>query len=386
MSDSGNREARQQVLVRAANEELARQHPELRPGTPGRTAFRCECGDAGCDGVVDATHAEYETVRASGSWFLVANRHENPETCRVVRTNDRFSVVETLTAGPRRIVLRANPRHTWPEPAVDRRRLDTEHNRKGSPVATEPSQQYDAKDSSREPPGIRPAPFGRILVLADTSRSDELIAALRGRRLQRRSEILVVGPLVASRLAAFADDDATTRVSHDRVARMVDALTAAGFAARGVVGDSNPRQAVEDTLRGEDVDEVIIVAGDVDGRDALLDGLHTQLQALTDRPVSSVAVAAAAAELPRNAGRLPLVISAAVAVGVALAVAVALGGLVAIIAGALTFPIAYGAVALGLAALNRDDRRGEGPTAPGADATPRRGSARGMLNRFNEKG
>ncbi len=92
-------------------------------------------------------------------------------------------------------------------------------------MATEPYEAYDAKDSSQEPLGIRPAPFGRILVLADTSRSDELIATLRGRRLQRRSEILVVGPLIASRLDAFAGDDATATVSQDRVARMVAALT-----------------------------------------------------------------------------------------------------------------------------------------------------------------
>ena len=252
-------------------------------------------------------------------------------------------------------------------------------------MATEPYGGYDAKDSSKEPLGIRPAPFGRILVLADTSRSDELIAALRARRLQRRSEILVVGPLVASRLDAFADDDATTKVSHDRVARMVAALTAAGFAARGVVGDSDARQAVEDTLRGEDVDEVIIVAGDADGRDALLDALRTRLQALTDLPVSSVAVAAVAAETPPHTQRRPLVIASAVALVAALVVAVVLGGIAAIIAGALTFPVAYGAVALGFAARDRGGRRGDGPAAPGTDATSRRAPARGTLNPFTEK-
>ncbi len=139
-------------------------------------------------------------------------------------------------------------------------------------------------------------------------------------------------------------------------------------------------------MRGEDVDEVIIVAGDTDGRAARLDALRTRLQAFTDVPVSSVAVAEVAAETPRHPKRRPLVIASALAVVVALVVAVVLGGLAAVIAGALTFPIAYGAVALGLAALDRDSRRGEGPTAPGADATPCRGSARGMLNRFNEKG
>ena len=166
---------------------------------------------------------------------------------------------------------------------------------------------------------------------------------------------------------------------------MVAALTAAGFAARGVVADSNARQAVEDTLRGEDVDEVIIVAGDADGRDALLDALCTRLHALTDLPVSSVAVAAVAAETPPHAERRPLVVASAAALVAALVGAVVAGGLAAIIAGALTFPIAYGAVALGLAALDRDGHRGDGPAAPGADATPRRGSDRGMLDRFKDK-
>ena len=252
-------------------------------------------------------------------------------------------------------------------------------------MATEPYGGYDAKDSSKEPLGIRPAPFGRILVLADTGRSDELIAALRRRRLQRRSEILVVGPLVASRLDAFADDDAATRVSHDRVARMVAALTAAGFAARGVVADSDARQAVEDTLRGEDVDEVIIVAGEADGRGELPDALRTRLQALTDVPVSRVAVAAVAAETPAHTERRPLIIASAVALVAALVVAVVAGGLAAIIAGGLTFSIAYSAVALGLAALDRDGRRGDGPAVHGAGATSRRGPDRGMLDRFKEK-
>ena len=113
-----------------------------------------------------------------------------------MRTNDRFSVVETLTAGPRRIVLRANPRHAWPAPAVDTRRLDAGDNRQHP---WPPS--HAQRTTPRTPRGAHSAcvqrPAGEILVRADTSRADELIATLRSRRKQRRSEILAVSAAVA---------------------------------------------------------------------------------------------------------------------------------------------------------------------------------------------
>ena len=109
--DSAEREARHQVDVRDANERVVVQ------GADAEMRFRCECGDRNCRECVRATLAEYESVRGRGCWFLAAVRHENPETCFVVSTNARFSVVETIAMVPRRIALRSNPRRSWPRPS-----------------------------------------------------------------------------------------------------------------------------------------------------------------------------------------------------------------------------------------------------------------------------
>ena len=118
--DSAEREARQQVDVRDANERVVVE------GTNDRTRYRCECGDRNCRECVHATLAEYESVRGRGCWFLAAVRRENPETCFVVSTNARFSVVETIATEPRRIALRSNPRRAWPRPSPDRATADSE--------------------------------------------------------------------------------------------------------------------------------------------------------------------------------------------------------------------------------------------------------------------
>ena len=108
-------EASQQCLVRDANETTERVNTE-RTAVAVRTALRCECGDATCDSHFDATHAEYEAVRAYGSRFLVGLNHENPESSWVLSENARYAVIDVVAGDARYQVLARNPRHAWTEP------------------------------------------------------------------------------------------------------------------------------------------------------------------------------------------------------------------------------------------------------------------------------
>jgi hypothetical protein len=102
----------QQCLVRTAN-EAAEQANLSRPSGAERTLLRCECGDPGCATLVAPTHAEYESVRARGSQFIITLDHENPETVWVLSEGERFAVVDVVARDARRAVMLRNPRHTW---------------------------------------------------------------------------------------------------------------------------------------------------------------------------------------------------------------------------------------------------------------------------------
>ena len=110
----------QQCLVRDANEITERGNCALA-GDPVRCALRCECGDPTCELPVEATHAEYEAVRAYGSHFMIRLDHENPESSWVLCENARFAVIDVVAGAARYHVLARNPRHAWTD-AHDRSR------------------------------------------------------------------------------------------------------------------------------------------------------------------------------------------------------------------------------------------------------------------------
>ena len=105
-------EAAQQCFVRDANETTERQNT-VPTAVAVRTALRCECGDATCESHLDATHAEYEAVRAYGSHFIVGLNHENPESSWVLSENARHAVIDVVAGDARYQVRARNPRHAW---------------------------------------------------------------------------------------------------------------------------------------------------------------------------------------------------------------------------------------------------------------------------------
>jgi hypothetical protein len=99
-------------------------------------------------------------------------------------------------------------------------------------------------------------PKRRILVVAnETVAGDELHAAIR----EAGGEVLVVAPALNSRLRHWASDvDRARRGAETRLQDCLDRLAASGIEARGWVGDGDPLQAIEDSLKLYAADELII--------------------------------------------------------------------------------------------------------------------------------
>lgn len=143
--------------------------------------------------------------------------------------------------------------------------------------------------------------FHLLVVLtaaADDPRAVEEIAAAvkagtarSGAGPERRSEVLALAPALNPRLSHWLSDLRAARLAaQERLAVSVAALAAARVDAHGQVGDTDPVQAVEDTLASFPAQEVIFVSGDDDGAE-----LVAELRRRLDRPLRHVVVANAAA-------------------------------------------------------------------------------------------
>jgi hypothetical protein len=111
--------------------------------------------------------------------------------------------------------------------------------------------------------------------VAEATRSG---AAATGRE---EAEVLVLAPAVNTPVAHWLSD--TDRARFDaqrRLALSVGTLTAAGLEARGQVGDSDPVQAVEDTLASFPAQELVFVATPGEWGEAL-----NEIRRRLDRPV-----------------------------------------------------------------------------------------------------
>jgi hypothetical protein len=95
-------------------------------------------------------------------------------------------------------------------------------------------------------------------------------------------EVLVLAPALNSTLSHWASDIDRSRLDAQRkLVLTVGALAAAEVDARGAVGDADPLQAVEDTLRDYAADQVLVAIPPEAGARRLLAELRRRL----DRPV-----------------------------------------------------------------------------------------------------
>jgi hypothetical protein len=101
-------------------------------------------------------------------------------------------------------------------------------------------------------------------------------------------EVLVVAPALNSPLATLASDVGRSRLDAQRTLVLtVGALAAASVEARGAVGDPDPLQAVEDTLRDFAADEVMVALPKGE-HEAAARSLATELRRRLDLPVESL--------------------------------------------------------------------------------------------------
>jgi hypothetical protein len=91
----------------AENEMLFRQVNEIISSTVAgigdshKSGFACECARATCTEEVSMTSPEYETVRRDPRWFLIRPGHAVKDIEQVVKSTDRYEVVEkTAEPGP----------------------------------------------------------------------------------------------------------------------------------------------------------------------------------------------------------------------------------------------------------------------------------------------
>ena len=132
----------------------------------------------------------------------------------------------------------------------------------------------------------------RVLVVANETVAGR---ALRGEVLHRTSgtdaDILVVCPALNSRIRHWtSDEDRAREQAHERLERSLAALSEAGVAARGVVGDDDPLQAIEDALRTFGADEIIISTHPPGRSNWLEKDVITRARERFDLPITHVVV------------------------------------------------------------------------------------------------
>lgn len=100
---------------------------------------------------------------------------------------------------------------------------------------------------------------GCVLVLLDArcpregDVGRELAERVRGRR------VLVVAPALASRLSVWMDEDIGREAAGERLSEALAQLDVRGLDATGEVGDADPLQALDDAIRLQPVEEIVIV-------------------------------------------------------------------------------------------------------------------------------
>src|SRR4051794_28739033 len=83
------RVARNQATLRTLNEGIDAERGD------GVIAFRCECGQLGCNRLIPLRRAQYETVRLNARRFVIAPGHVVAELEHEVERHAEHAVVET---------------------------------------------------------------------------------------------------------------------------------------------------------------------------------------------------------------------------------------------------------------------------------------------------
>jgi hypothetical protein len=98
MDERGERIARNEAAYRDVNEAIEAGRAHATSPAPGPRPFVCECGQLGCNQLVELTADEYEAVRAHPRRFFMVDGHEIPDVEMVVARHERYVVAEKVAA------------------------------------------------------------------------------------------------------------------------------------------------------------------------------------------------------------------------------------------------------------------------------------------------
>jgi hypothetical protein len=104
------RAAQNEALFRSVNEQIEKLGEGDSAGGERLMAFVCECSDGTCTEQIQLRISEYEDVRAQGRWFAIAPGHVTEQIEHVIRTTERYLIVEKDTAGAVEIAEVTDPR------------------------------------------------------------------------------------------------------------------------------------------------------------------------------------------------------------------------------------------------------------------------------------
>ena len=132
----------------------------------------------------------------------------------------------------------------------------------------------------------------RILVVAnETVGGDELRDLLGQKAASVREDILLVCPALNSKLRTWtSDEDGARAAAQARLDASLQHLADMGVQARGEIGDGDPLQALEDTLRVFPADEIVVSTHPPGRSNWLEQGVVENARVRFDVPVTHVVV------------------------------------------------------------------------------------------------
>jgi hypothetical protein len=132
----------------------------------------------------------------------------------------------------------------------------------------------------------------RILVVAnETVVGRALREEVVSRAREGHAEVLVVSPALNTRVRHWtSDDDQARAAAQNRLDESLAVLRADRLEARGAIGDADPIQAIEDSLRAFGADEIVISTHPPGRSNWLERGVVDRAREQFDMPITHVVV------------------------------------------------------------------------------------------------